>query len=76
MRYIGEYTDEGWSGTIPLCDRPGGARLLEDARDGKFDVVIVYKVDRLGRSARVLLDAHDELACSARHRPHLGDRAL
>lgn len=61
MEYVGEYADDGWSGAIPLRDRPAGRRLLEDAAAGKFDVVIVYKVDRLGRRARVLIEAHDEL---------------
>lgn len=61
MDYVGEYADDGYSGALPLGDRPAGRRLLDDARAGKFDVVIVYKVDRLGRRARVLIDAHDEL---------------
>jgi site-specific DNA recombinase len=61
MVFAGELVDEGWSGAIPLSDRPDGARALEWARDGKFDVLAVYKVDRLGRTARVLLDAHADL---------------
>src|SRR5687768_16137029 len=43
------YEDDGLSGTIPLHERPGGRRLLEDARARKFDAVLVYKLDRLGR---------------------------
>ena len=31
-------------------DRRGLQRLLADVRDGKVDVVVVYKVDRLTRS--------------------------
>jgi len=31
-------------------DRPGLQRLLEDIEDGLVDVVVVYKIDRLGRS--------------------------
>jgi site-specific DNA recombinase len=58
----GEYVDDGISGTIPLKDRPEGGRLLADAEAGRFDAIIVYRVDRLGRSLRALLDAHDTLA--------------
>jgi site-specific DNA recombinase len=57
----GTYLDDGVSGTIPLAERPEGRRLLADAAAGSFSVVLVYKVDRLGRSIRVLLDAHEAL---------------
>ncbi|HXH10780.1 MAG TPA: recombinase family protein [Alphaproteobacteria bacterium] len=56
-----EYPDDGISGTIPLNERPGGQRLLADAKRGKFNEVLVYKVDRLGRTLRSLLDAFQEL---------------
>jgi len=55
------YKDDGVSGTIPLHERPGGRRLLEDAKEGKFDAVLVYKLDRLGRTLLVIVDAHDRL---------------
>lgn len=59
------YVDDGVSGTTHLCDRPAGARLLADARAGKFDAVVVYKADRLGRSALVnetlALELHGKL---------------
>jgi site-specific DNA recombinase len=61
MVFVGELIDAGWSGAIPFSDRPDGARALEWAREGKFDVLAVYKVDRLGRTARVLLEAHADL---------------
>jgi site-specific DNA recombinase len=44
------YRDEGISGTIPFEDRPGGKHRLADARQKKFNIVLVYKVDRLGRA--------------------------
>lgn len=44
------YKDEGVSGTIPFDRRPGGSKLLSDARAGTFTLVLLYKVDRLGRS--------------------------
>ena len=58
---VGEYVDDGISGTIPLGDRPDGRRLLEDARSGVFASVVAYRLDRVGRSLRALLDAHDAL---------------
>ncbi len=53
----GMYEDDGVTGTIPLGDRPGGARLLEDVRAGKVREIVVYRVDRIGRDARVILEA-------------------
>ncbi len=55
------YADDGVSGAVPLADRPAGQRLLTDARAGHFGVVLVYRLDRLGRSLRALLSAHDAL---------------
>src|SRR5829696_7374819 len=55
------YKDDGISGTIPLHERPGGRRLLKDAKEGKFAAVVVYKLDRLGRPLLVIVDAHDRL---------------
>ena len=36
---IDEYIDDGWSGTN--FNRPGVQRLLEDAKNGKINVIIV-----------------------------------
>lgn len=44
------YVDDGVSGTIDFAERPGGKRLLEDAEKGCFDLVLVYKLDRLSRT--------------------------
>jgi site-specific DNA recombinase len=57
----GIYADDGISGTIPLHERTDGARLLQDAQAGCFGAVVVYRVDRLARSLRVLMDGHDAL---------------
>ncbi|MBN1628247.1 MAG: recombinase family protein, partial [Thermoleophilia bacterium] len=43
------YTDDGVSGTVPLSQRPQGARLLADAAQGLFAEVWVYRYDRLAR---------------------------
>jgi site-specific DNA recombinase len=58
------YKDDGVSGTIPLHERPAGRRLLEDVRQGKFGTVLLYRLDRLGRSLLVIIDAHDRLETS------------
>jgi site-specific DNA recombinase len=55
------YADDGVSGTVPLHERPNGRRLLEDAREDRFTAVLVSKLDRLGRSLLVIVDAHDRL---------------
>ena len=61
LEVVDTYADDGVSGTIPLHERPEGKRLLEDAKAGRFDAVLVYKLDRLGRSLLVIVDAHDRL---------------
>jgi site-specific DNA recombinase len=43
-----KYDDGGLSGAS--LDRPALRQLLDDVRDGKIDVIVVYKVDRLTRS--------------------------
>lgn len=45
----GAYFDEGTSGSIPLMDRPGARKLLEDATAGRFDVLLLEGLDRLAR---------------------------
>ena len=42
------YEDPGFSGGN--MDRPGLKRLMRDIQDGKIDIVVVYKIDRLSRS--------------------------
>ena len=55
------YLDDGVSGTIPLADRPAGNRLLEAASAGEFSIVLVYKIDRLGRDPRDILNSAHQL---------------
>jgi site-specific DNA recombinase len=61
LEIVDVYADDGVSGTVPLHERPAGRRLLEDAREGRFTAVLVSKLDRLGRSLLVIVDAHDRL---------------
>jgi len=52
------YEDQ-FTGTV--IDRPALTRLLKNARLGRFDVLLVYRVDRLARSIRGLAQIIDEL---------------
>jgi site-specific DNA recombinase len=61
LEVVETYEDDGVSGTIPLRERPAGRRLLKDAREDKFESLLVYRLDRLGRSLLVIVDAHDLL---------------
>ncbi len=53
------YVDDGYTGYN--MDRPAFQRLLSDARNKKFDMVVVYKQDRLSRNLKELLFFLDEL---------------
>ncbi|MEW6557185.1 MAG: recombinase family protein [Elusimicrobiota bacterium] len=48
--YPEKYNDPGYTGGN--MDRPGLQKLLADARRGKFNAIVVYKIDRLTRSLR------------------------
>jgi DNA invertase Pin-like site-specific DNA recombinase len=50
-----EYVDSGVSGSTD--SRPELNRLMADAKRRKFDVVLVWKLDRFGRSLRHLVNA-------------------
>lgn len=57
---VGEYCDT-ISGTTGKDDRPALTRLLEDVFARKFDMVVVYSIDRLGRSLKNCLDILESL---------------
>ena len=44
----GEYVDTGFSGS--KASRPALDKLMADAAQRKFDCIVVYKIDRFGRS--------------------------
>ncbi len=54
-----EYVDEGVSGAVER--RPALDRLLSDAKRRRFDVLICWRLDRLGRSLKHLVTLLDEL---------------
>lgn len=53
------HVDEGVSGAA--SDRPGLNKLMAQAQARSFDLVLVWKLDRLGRSLRHLLSVLDDL---------------
>jgi putative DNA-invertase from lambdoid prophage Rac len=55
----GEYLDTGWSGA--KANRPELDRLMRDASLRRFDAVLVWKLDRFGRSVRNCLDGIETL---------------
>ena len=54
-----EYVDDGFSGTT--AHRPALDAMMRDARRGRFDVVIAWRLDRVGRSLRHLNHVMDDL---------------
>src|SRR5262245_56899154 len=55
------YTDEGVSGAKRRDQRPGLDAMLKDASRRKFDVAMVWAIDRLGRSLIDLLGTIEHL---------------
>jgi DNA invertase Pin-like site-specific DNA recombinase len=49
------YTDAGISGAKGRKDRPGLDQMLKDASRRRFDVVMAWAIDRVGRSLADLL---------------------
>ena len=54
-----EYVDTGWSGA--KASRPELDRLMKDAALRRFDAILVWKLDRFGRSVRNCLDGIESL---------------
>jgi site-specific DNA recombinase len=55
------FLDEGVSGTKALEDRSDSARMLELVKAGKIRAVYVYRLDRLARSVKHVLNTYDLL---------------
>jgi DNA invertase Pin-like site-specific DNA recombinase len=58
-KVFGEYVDKGESGAKDR--RPQLDRLMEDARKRRIDGILVWKLDRFGRSLKSLVTTLEEL---------------
>jgi DNA invertase Pin-like site-specific DNA recombinase len=56
---VSEYLDEGISGTTD--SRPSLNKMLADAHKRHFDTILVWRLDRLGRSLRHLVNTLADL---------------
>jgi DNA invertase Pin-like site-specific DNA recombinase len=54
-KIVEEYVDHGISGAKGRDQRPAFDRLLRDATRRKFDIIMAWSVDRLGRSLQDLV---------------------
>lgn len=54
------FRDEGYSGST--ADRPGFKEMMEWGADHRFDVLVVWKLDRLFRDTKLTLQTVDALA--------------
>lgn len=59
FQVIGEFVDSGVSGSKD--SRPELNRLMADARQRRFDAILVWKLDRFGRSLKHLVNALADL---------------
>jgi site-specific DNA recombinase len=59
---VADYCDEGFS--AKNTDRPQMQKLIADVKEKKFDVVLVYRLDRFVRS---VLDLHELLQIMDKH---------
>src|SRR5690242_11645555 len=56
------YADEGRSArTDDLAKRPAFTQMLDDAEVGRFDVVVVHKLDRFSRNRKIAFEAFERL---------------
>lgn len=56
------YTDEAVSATIHPEKRLAGRCMLADAKGGMFNLLLVYRLDRLSRKLAHLLDVYEQLS--------------
>ena len=54
------YVDDGISGTKPVIQRPGLRQMMEDMKAGSVNAVIIPSLDRLGRSAHIIINLVEE----------------
>ena len=58
---VGEYVDEGISATLEISKRKDLARLIEDAKAGKFDIVVFKCIDRFFRNVGEYYECQKQL---------------
>src|SRR4051794_14016617 len=58
---VHEYEDASYSGVKGRDRRPAFDQMLKDAVRGRFDVLMVWSIDRLGRSVLHVANALAEL---------------
>ncbi len=58
---VGEYVDEGISATLEISKRKDLARMIEDAKAGKFDIVVFKCIDRFFRNVGEYYEAQKQL---------------
>src|SRR5580658_3395862 len=56
---VGEHVDHGWSGLN--AKRPALVEMMSQVGRGRVDVIAVWRLDRLGRSTRDLLNLLEDL---------------
>jgi site-specific DNA recombinase len=59
---VDDYCDDGYS--AKNIDRPQMKRLIQDVKEKKFDIILVYRLDRFVRS---VLDLHELLQLLDKH---------
>jgi DNA invertase Pin-like site-specific DNA recombinase len=64
-KIFNEYTDQGYTGAN--TKRPAFAEMMYEARKRKFDILLVWKLDRLSRSLKDLINTLDELGSLGIH---------
>ena len=62
-RIVRRFTDQASGATL---DRPGLRRALSEAAGGVYELLLVYRVDRLSRSVRQLAQTAEESARASR----------
>ena len=58
---VGEYVDEGISATLEISKRKDLARLIADAKAGKFDIVVFKCIDRFFRNVGEYYECQKQL---------------
>lgn len=58
---VGEYVDEGISATLEIDKRKALAQLIEDAKAGKFDIVVFKCIDRFFRNVGEYYECQKQL---------------